>query len=77
MTCFGDWNLKFPMILAISVSMSSLNFMLSRVEYEKTFINSGPECYNGDILSVSLHTMCTIQASSFGFFVLFVSLLPP
>ena len=29
MTVCGDLNLKFPLISAISVSMSSLNFMLS------------------------------------------------
>ena len=39
---FGDLNLKFQLILAISVIMSSLNFMLSRVEHEKSFITSGP-----------------------------------
>ena len=35
MTGFGDINLKFPLILAISVFMSSFNFMLSRVLHEK------------------------------------------
>ena len=37
MTGFGDLNLKFPLIMAISVFMSSLNFMLSRVEHEESF----------------------------------------
>ena len=37
----NDWllcfkHMKFPLILAISVVMSSLNFMLSRVEHEKS-----------------------------------------
>ena len=35
MTGFGDLTLKFPLILAILVFMSHLNFMLSRVEHEK------------------------------------------
>ena len=39
MTAFGDLNPKFSLVLAISVSMNSLNFMLSRVEHEKRFIN--------------------------------------
>ena len=42
MTGFGDLYLKFPLILTISVFMSRLNFMLSRVEHEKSFITSGP-----------------------------------
>ena len=37
MTGIGDLNLKIPLILAISV-----NFMLSCVEHEKSFITSGP-----------------------------------
>ena len=41
MTGCGDLNLKLPLTLAISVFMSNLNFMLSYVEHEKTFINSG------------------------------------
>ena len=43
MTGFGDLNLKFPGILAISVFMNSLNFLLSTVEREKSFITSEPE----------------------------------
>ena len=46
MTDFYDLNLNFPISLAISVFMSSLNFMLSRVEHEKSFITSGPEVKN-------------------------------
>ena len=42
MTGFGDSNLKFTMILAISVFLSNLKFMLSRVEHENSFITSGP-----------------------------------
>ena len=41
-TDFGDLNLKLPLILAISVFMSNLNFMLCRVEHEKCFITCGP-----------------------------------
>ena len=41
MTSFGDLNLKFPLILTILVFIISLNFMLSRVEQEKSFITSG------------------------------------
>ena len=40
--------MKFPLILANSVFMSSLNFMLSRVEHEKYFITSGsPDLFVG------------------------------
>ena len=35
MTGFGNLNLKFTLILAILVFMSSLNCMLSGVEYEE------------------------------------------
>ena len=42
MTGFGDQNLKMPLILALSVLISSLTVMLSRVEHEKCFITSGP-----------------------------------
>ena len=42
MTAFGDSKLKFPLIFAISVFMSTLNFMLSRGEHEKSFITLGP-----------------------------------
>ena len=42
MTGFGDLNLKFPFMLAVLVFMSNSNFMLSRVEHEKSFITSGP-----------------------------------
>ena len=46
MTGFGDLNLKFSLILAISVHvfMSSFNFILRWVEHEKSFITS--ESYN-------------------------------
>ena len=40
MTGFGDLNLKFPLTLAISVFINTLNFMLSRVEHGKSFIMS-------------------------------------
>ena len=38
---FGGLNLKFPLILDVSVFMSSKNFMLSNVEHEKKFNNRG------------------------------------
>ena len=43
MTDFGDINLKFPLILDISVFMSGLNFMLSRVKHKKCLTTSGPD----------------------------------
>ena len=55
MTGFGDLNLKFPLILTISSVRSNLNFMLSRVEHEKSFITSGPgllemtECFKNKL----------------------------
>ena len=39
----GDLSLKFQFFGAISSFMSSLNFMLSRFEHEKSFIASGPD----------------------------------
>ena len=42
MTGFGDLNLKFTLILAISVFMSNFNFMLGGVENEKSCITFGP-----------------------------------
>ena len=41
MTGFSDSNLKFQLILAISVFMSRINFMLNRVELEISFIALG------------------------------------
>ena len=41
MTGFCALKLKLPLNLAISVSVSSLNFMLCRVEHETSFITSG------------------------------------
>ena len=49
MTGFGDLNLEFPLILAILLFMSSLNFMLRRVEHEKSFITSTP------VLKIDIH----------------------
>ena len=40
MTGFCDLNLKLPLILAILVLVSSINFMLSRVQHEKSFRTS-------------------------------------
>ena len=42
MTVFDGLNLQFPSISAISLFMSNLDFMLSRVEHEKSFITLGP-----------------------------------
>ena len=42
MTGFGDLSLKYPLILAISVLMSCLHFMLSGVKHEKSFITLRP-----------------------------------
>ena len=42
MTGFGYLNRKFPSNFAISIFMSCLKLMLSRVEHEKSFITSGP-----------------------------------
>ena len=36
-------NLNFQLILAIPVFISSLDFMLSRDDYEEGFITSGPD----------------------------------
>ena len=38
-----DLNLKFPLILVISIFMSSFNSMLNSVEHENFFITSRPE----------------------------------
>ena len=42
MTDFGDLNMKIPLILSISIFMSSLNFMHICVEHEKSCITSEP-----------------------------------
>ena len=36
-------NVKMPTIVGILTFMNRINFMLSSVEYGKSFINSGPE----------------------------------
>ena len=41
MNGFVDLNLKIPLILAISIIMNSLIFMLSWYEHEKSFYNLG------------------------------------
>ena len=41
MTDIGDLNLKFPLVLVISVFMSSFNFMISRVEHTKVLKPQG------------------------------------
>ena len=38
-------NVKMPTIVGILTFMSRKNFMLNRVEHEKSFITSGPELY--------------------------------
>ena len=43
MTAIGDLNLILSLILDVSVFMSGLSFMLSRDEYEKSCIFSGPD----------------------------------
>ena len=40
MTGFDDLNLKFPLIVAILILMSSFNFILSCVEHENNLITS-------------------------------------
>ena len=40
-------NVKMPTIAGILTFMSRKNFMLSRVEHEKSFITSGPGCLSG------------------------------
>ena len=42
MTDFDYLNLEIPLILAVLIFMSSLKFMLSCVEHEKSFITLGP-----------------------------------
>ena len=41
MTGFNDLSMIIPLILTILAFMHTLNFMLSRVELEKSFITSG------------------------------------
>ena len=40
---FGDLNLKFALIMAFSLFISSLQFILSIVGHEYSFITSGPD----------------------------------
>ena len=37
-------NVKMPTIVCILTFMSRKNFMLNRVQHEKSFITSGPGC---------------------------------
>ena len=46
MTNFDDSNPKTLLILAIFIFMSRMNFMLSWVEQEKSFIISGPGIFH-------------------------------
>ena len=39
-------NVKMPTIVGVLTFMSRINFMLSRVEHGKSFITSGPVCYD-------------------------------
>ena len=42
MTGFGELNMEIPLILVISIFMSSSKFMLIFVEHEKSIITSEP-----------------------------------
>ena len=48
---FSAINMKMPTIVGIFIFISRENFMLSRVEHEKSFITSGPEKYLPDTQS--------------------------
>ena len=50
------------MTLAISEFMSNLNFILSRVEHDKSFIFSGPGCNPTDMFShEAVHFLFTVH----------------
>ena len=53
-------NVKMPTIVGILIFMSRKNFILSRVEHEKSFITSGPDCigmkYIEDIYFFEMNT---------------------
>ena len=53
MTGFGYLDLNFQLILAFSVFMSHLNFVLSRAENEKRFITSRPGIF--EVLEIETH----------------------
>ena len=71
MTGFGDLNLKLSLILAISVLISSLNFMLSRDEHEKSFKTSDTGISGFVKLFLALMllcvTLCKMQRLYFSF----------
>ena len=46
----SELNLKIPLILAISIFISILNFMLSSVEHEKSFITLRPGLYSDKLV---------------------------
>ena len=53
-------NVKVPTIVDILTFMSRINFMLSRVEHEKSFIISGPDEYRfADSLMIFLDSLPT------------------
>ena len=59
MAGFSELNLKIPPILAIPIFMSILNFMLSKVEHEKSFITSAPR-HLGSLTTV--FTVCSMNS---------------
>ena len=50
-------NMKMPTIVGIFIFISRENFMLSRVEYEKSFITSEPDKYFFIIISHLKHML--------------------
>ena len=50
-------NVNMPTIVGILTVMSRKNFMLPRVEHEKSFITSGPEVFSSISAMVSMITI--------------------
>ena len=49
-------NVKMPTIVGILTFMSRINFVLSLVEHEKSFITSGPDVWMASILPLLAST---------------------
>ena len=53
-------NVKMPTIVGILTFMSRINFMLSRVEHEKSCITSRTDWLSGDVICIKYRDRMTI-----------------
>ena len=68
-------NVKMPMIVGILTFMSRINFMLRSVEYEKSFMTSGPGSVFGVSDQVKLKQVCLATETSWNVEILHEAIL--